>query len=195
MRIDIRQHCTKTRRPEGYYAPACGRSGAAMLHCVGTTIAAVRRVTDMILAFASDHEKAVRMRAGIEPPGMSSPLGTIKMGKLTTHVLDTHSGVPAANIRIELYSIGPGGPRMLSSQVTGSDGRLTTPLLEGEALQRAQYEIVFGVADYFSSRGVNLPDPPFIAEARIKVGIAFPDQHYHVPLLITPWSYSVYRGG
>jgi 5-hydroxyisourate hydrolase len=117
------------------------------------------------------------------------------MGKLTTHVLDTHTGVPAANIAIALYAIEANGAVLVSRQATGVDGRLPGPLLEGERFCRGQYALAFGIADYFRGRGVDVPDPAFIEEARITIGIASPEQHYHVPLLITPWSYSVYRGG
>lgn len=117
------------------------------------------------------------------------------MGKLTTHVLDTHSGIPAANIRIALYAAGADSRELIIEQTTGRDGRLATALLEGDQLRRGRYELVFSVADYFRQRGVPVPDPAFIEEARISIGIAAPEQHYHVPLLITPWSYSVYRGG
>lgn len=117
------------------------------------------------------------------------------MGKLTTHVLDTHGGQPAAGIRIALYAVGPDGTKLVGQHVTGADGRIAAPLLEGDRFQRGQYELVFGLADYFRARGIALPHPAFIEEARIAIGIALPEQHYHVPLLITPWSYSVYRGG
>lgn len=117
------------------------------------------------------------------------------MGKLTTHVLDIHGGQPAAGVRIALYTVDPSGAKLIGQHVTGVDGRIATPLLEGDAFQRGRYELVFGLADYFRARGVAMPDPAFIEAARIAIGIAFPEQHYHVPLLITPWSYSVYRGG
>jgi 5-hydroxyisourate hydrolase len=117
------------------------------------------------------------------------------MGKLTTHVLDTHSGMPAGGVRIELRAITSMGPQLLGSFVTADNGRCAEPLLQDERLQHGRYELTFRVADYFRSRGVALPDPPFVEEAIVRFGIAHPDQHYHVPLLITPWSYSVYRGG
>lgn len=117
------------------------------------------------------------------------------MGKLTTHVLDTHSGRPAAGIRVALYALRPSGLQLIGQHATGADGRIAVPLLEGDQLERGRYELAFGLADYFRARGVTVPDPAFIEEARIAIGIAAPDQHYHVPLLITPWSYSVYRGG
>jgi 5-hydroxyisourate hydrolase len=125
------------------------------------------------------------------------------MGQLTTHVLDISAGLPAAGIRIELHEWAPAADLaasadrpasaylaasalLLHSTVTGPDGRCAAPLLAGAA---------FHVADYFRARGVNLPEPAFIEQAVIRIGIAHADQHYHVPLLVTPWSYSVYRGG
>ncbi len=117
------------------------------------------------------------------------------MSKLTTHVLDLSHGGPAAGIRIELHSLIGGRPEPVAEQTTGSDGRCSAPLLEGERLRRGQYVLTFHLADYFRTRGVELPEPAFLDRAVIHIGIASPEQHYHVPLLITPWSYSVYRGG
>jgi 5-hydroxyisourate hydrolase len=115
------------------------------------------------------------------------------MGKLTTHVLDLSAGVPAAGLRIELFDAG--GAQVIASDTTGPDGRCAAAMLEGAQFVRGRYELKFYVADYFRAHGVALADPPFIEHAVIHFGIAHPDQHYHVPLLITPWSYSVYRGG
>jgi 5-hydroxyisourate hydrolase len=117
------------------------------------------------------------------------------MSKLTTHVLDLSHGGPAAGIRIELHSLIGGVQQPLAEQMTGSDGRCSAPLLEGDGLRCGQYMLTFHLADYFRSRGVTLPEPPFLDRAVVHIGIAEPTQHYHVPLLIAPWSYSVYRGG
>jgi 5-hydroxyisourate hydrolase len=117
------------------------------------------------------------------------------MGKLTTHVLDISAGVPAAGISIELRREDGGLSPLLASVVTGPDGRCAVPLLEGEAFVAGRYSLSVGIADYFRARGVALTDPPFIGRAVIHVGLAHADQHYHVPLLVSPWSYSVYRGG
>lgn len=117
------------------------------------------------------------------------------MSKLTTHVLDVSAGIPGANVRIELHSVSASGPRLLSTQHTGQDGRCASPLLAGEDFQQGRYSLTFHVGEYFRSRGVSLADPPFFEQAVIHFGIARPEQHYHVPLLVTPWSYSVYRGG
>lgn len=117
------------------------------------------------------------------------------MGKLTTHVLDTHSGVPATGVRIELREITSAGSQLLGTFVTGENGRCPEPLLQDERFARGRYELTFYVADYFRNRSVALADPAFVEAALVRFGIAHPEQHYHVPLLITPWSYSVYRGG
>jgi 5-hydroxyisourate hydrolase len=115
------------------------------------------------------------------------------MGQLTTHVLDTSAGLPAAGVRIELQSLDAPAPQAIV-RITGSDGRCP-PLLEGSALRAGRYALTFDTAAYFRARGIVLPDPAFIEQAVIRIGIADPSQHYHVPLLISPWSYSVYRGG
>jgi 5-hydroxyisourate hydrolase len=117
------------------------------------------------------------------------------MGRLTTHVLDISAGLPAAGIRIEVHDIGSDSPRLLATVATGSDGRCAAPLVEAGAFVAGRYALTFFVADYFRSRGVQLPEPAFIEEAVIRIGIARPQDHYHVPLLVSPWSYSVYRGG
>lgn len=117
------------------------------------------------------------------------------MGKLTTHVLDTHSGIPAAGVHIELRMLTGGAPQLLGSYLTAENGRCVRSLLEDDAFGAGRYELTFHVADYFRGRGVPLADPAFIEAAVVRVGIANASQHYHVPLLITPWSYSVYRGG
>lgn len=117
------------------------------------------------------------------------------MGKLTTHVLDTHSGIPAAGVRIELRALTPNDTQLLGVFVTGDNGRCAEALLEDDGFRQGRYELTFYVADYFRSRGVALADPAFVEEAIVRIGIAHPGQHYHVPLLVTPWSYSVYRGG
>ena len=117
------------------------------------------------------------------------------MGKLTTHVLDTANGCPAAGMRVALYRIDAGGAaRELRSLALNADGRADAPLLEGAALEPGRYRLVFGVAAYFRSRGAALDDPPFLDEVPLDFGIAASGQHYHVPLLASPWSYSTYRG-
>lgn len=116
------------------------------------------------------------------------------MGRLTTHVLDTSAGRPAAGIAIALWRLEPGDRVRLANIATNSDGRCDAPLLEGDAFGAGRYELVFAAGAYFRSRGVALPDPPFLDDVTIRFGIASPDEHYHVPLLISPYGYSTYRG-
>ncbi len=116
------------------------------------------------------------------------------MGKLSTHVLDTANGKPGAGVRVALYSLAGGSRTLVKEDVTNADGRCGTPLLEGDAMRPGQYELVFGAGDYFAAQGVELPTPRFIDQVTIAFGIAHPDQNYHVPLVVSPWSYSTYRG-
>ncbi len=116
------------------------------------------------------------------------------MGQLTTHILDNSAGLPAGGVRIELHERTAGGLRLLSTTTTGADGRTSAPLLAGAQFKSGRYQLTFHTAEYFRARGVELPEPAFIEQASIQIGIAA-DQHYHVPLLIAPWSYTVYRGG
>ena|SRR5580692_1425466 len=117
------------------------------------------------------------------------------MGELTTHVLDISAGLPAGGVRIELHERTPGGLRLLTTTTTGADGRVPAPLLAGAQFKVGSYQLTFHTADYFRSRDIVLPEPAFLEQATIQIGIAAADQRYHVPLLIAPWSYSVYRGG
>jgi 5-hydroxyisourate hydrolase len=117
------------------------------------------------------------------------------MGQLTTHVLDISAGKPAAGIRIEVHELTVASPALLVSTATGPDGRCPAPLLAGAAFRAGRYALTFYLAEYFRIRGLALPEPPFIEDAVIRIGIAHSEQHYHVPLLVSPWSYSVYRGG
>jgi 5-hydroxyisourate hydrolase len=114
------------------------------------------------------------------------------MGKLTTHVLDTASGRPAAGMRYRLVHALT--QAVLSEGLTNADGRCAQPLLEAERLLPAQYVLQFEVAAYFRDQGVTLPDPPFLDVVSIAFGVADPQSHYHVPLLVSPWAYSSYRG-
>jgi 5-hydroxyisourate hydrolase len=116
------------------------------------------------------------------------------MGQLTTHVLDTANGVPAAGMKIEFSVLEGGHWKLLKTVTTDSDGRSETPLLEGKKMVSGEYRLVFHVADYFRARGAVLPEPPFLNRVPLRFGIANPDDHYHVPLLVSPWSYSTYRG-
>jgi len=116
------------------------------------------------------------------------------MGKLSTHVLDTMHGKPAAGVQLDLYRA-QGSDRVLVKQTqTNADGRCDEPLLQGNELEPGRYELVFHVGSYFASKGVALPDPAFLDQVTINFGVADADQNYHVPLVVTPWSYSTYRG-
>lgn len=116
------------------------------------------------------------------------------MGKLTTHVLDTAHGCPGAGIEIELYALDGEARRTLKTVVTNHDGRCDAPLLEGEAFTNGEYELVFHAGDYFARAGVALPEPRFVDRVVLRFGIADCAAHYHVPLLVSPWAYSTYRG-
>jgi len=127
---------------------------------------------------------------------MGNPVARIAaMGQLTTHVLDTSAGLPAAGIRIELHELAATAPKLLAATVTGQDGRCPAPLLTGSDFRSGRYALTFHVAEYFLARGLVLPEPTFLEEVVVRIGIAQAAEHYHVPLLISPWSYSVYRGG
>lgn len=115
------------------------------------------------------------------------------MGRLTTHVLDTATGKPAAGLKIELWS--EGKTRALIKTVhTNHDGRADKPILENEAFKPGTYELVFFAGDYLRASGVKLPEPAFLDIVPIRFGIADAGAHYHVPLLISPYGYSTYRG-
>jgi 5-hydroxyisourate hydrolase len=117
-------------------------------------------------------------------------------GQLTTHVLDTAQGRPAANMAIELWRLeeGDGGRTLVKSTRTNADGRTGAPLLVGHGLQAGTYELVFMVGEYFAAQGIPTPTPPFLDRVPVRFGISDPNAHYHVPLLTSPWSYSTYRG-
>lgn len=116
------------------------------------------------------------------------------MGKLSTHVLDTAHGRPGAGVKVELFAIEGGERRLVRADVTNQDGRCNAPLLEGDAMRPGQYELVFHAGDYFAAQGAKLPEPRFLDRITIAFGIADAGQNYHVPLVVTPWSYSTYRG-
>jgi 5-hydroxyisourate hydrolase len=116
------------------------------------------------------------------------------MGKLTTHVLDTANGCPAAGMAVALYRIDNGTPTLLKQVTLNHDGRADAPLLEGAQFVPGRYRLVFGVAAYFRSLGTALSDPPFLDEVPLDFGLATVGQHYHVPLLASPFAYSTYRG-
>ena len=114
-------------------------------------------------------------------------------GLLTTHALDTANGKPAAGMSLELYAIESEDRRLIRTAHTNADGRTDEPLLSREEFAVGLYEIVFDVSGYFAGK-TDMPDPPFLDRVPIRFGVADPDAHYHVPLLVSPWSYSTYRG-
>lgn len=114
---------------------------------------------------------------------------------LSTHVLDTMHGAPAAGMAVELHTTAQGQATLVKRFVLNADGRHPGgPVLDTADLARGTYRLVFDVAAYFRSRGVSLPEPQFLDRVALDFGVAHPDQHYHVPLLVSPWSYSTYRG-
>jgi 5-hydroxyisourate hydrolase len=115
------------------------------------------------------------------------------MGRLSTHVLDTASGKPAANMALALYVMNGEARTLLLETRTNHDGRTDAPLMSG-SLNTGIYELVFEVSDYFNAQGTALPHPPFLSAVPLRFGIADAEGHYHVPLLVSPWSYSTYRG-
>ena len=114
-------------------------------------------------------------------------------GRLTTHVLDTASGLPAAGLKVALYRVNGNSHRKIKEAVTNADGRCDAPLLEGKDFQTGQYELIFFVGDYLRAAGTKLPDPAFLDQIPIRFGMA-EARHYHVPLLVSPYGYSTYRG-
>lgn len=116
------------------------------------------------------------------------------MGKLTTHVLDTTHGCPAHALKIDLFRLDQETPVLLRQVITNGDGRVDGPLLEGDAFQTGVYRLVFGAGEYFAARGIALPEPRFVDRVCLDFGIADASLHFHVPLLVSPWSWSTYRG-
>ncbi len=116
------------------------------------------------------------------------------MGKLSTHVLDITQGKPGIGMKLELFVIEAGVKTLLKSEVTNQDGRCNAALLEGESLKVGCYELVFAAGDYFDALGQTLPNPKFIDKVTLAFGIADVAQNYHVPLVVSPWAYSTYRG-
>ena len=115
-------------------------------------------------------------------------------GRLTTHVLDTAAGVPAAGLVIRLYRLEGEGLEHLKSVATNADGRLDAPLLDGAEMTAGVYELVFEVGAYLRARGADLPDPPFLDAVPLRFGVADAETHYHVPLLLSPFGYTTYKG-
>ena len=132
-----------------------------------------------------------RLRVAAKVTGEGTPRVD---GRLSTHVLDTHAGRPAAGIAVELFEFSGETTHRLATAVTNADGRTGEPLITGRPLPIGRYELRFAVGDHFRSRGIEQGDPPFLDIVPLRFSIAEPEGHYHVPLLCTPWSYSTYRG-
>jgi 2-oxo-4-hydroxy-4-carboxy-5-ureidoimidazoline decarboxylase len=116
-------------------------------------------------------------------------------GRLSTHVLDIHSGRPAAGIAVELVELSElGASRLVTRTTTNSDGRTDQPLIEGRPVPIGRYELTFSVGKYFAERQVPMSDPPFLDQIPLRFAVSEPEGHLHVPLLVTPWSYATYRG-
>jgi 5-hydroxyisourate hydrolase len=116
-------------------------------------------------------------------------------GYLTTHVLDIAQGIPASQIMIQVWRLDATGERSLLKTVhTGANGRPEEPLLAGEELRAGTYELIFAVHTYFVAQGLPMTEPPFLGDVPLRFSIADENAHYHVPLLVSPWAYSTYRG-
>jgi len=115
------------------------------------------------------------------------------MGRLTTHVLDTARGLPAAGLEVTLFRL-DGGRHEVARVMTNADGRCDRPLLEGDAFGAGEYELVFAAGPWFEAAGFDLPAPKFLDTVPIRFSVADPSVHYHVPLLLSPFAYSTYRG-
>ena len=131
----------------------------------------------------------LRLVAKVDGPGKPKT-----DGRLSTHVLDTATGRPAAGVKIVLHEVGASARGVLAETVTNADGRTDAPLLAGAPLRIGAYELCFDVGCYFASQRVDLAVPPFLDIVPIRFSITEPEGHYHLPLLVTPWSYATYRG-
>ncbi len=133
---------------------------------------------------------ALRLDAEVEG------LGRLRLaGRLSTHVLDTHLGRPAAGVGVALWELSPDSPaRLVTRALTNADGRTDAPLIGARPVPRGRYELVFSVGAYFEGRSLDLPSPAFLDEVPVRFAVAEPEANYHVPLVVTPWSYATYRG-
>ncbi|MCE8017562.1 hydroxyisourate hydrolase [Halomonas sp. MCCC 1A17488] len=116
------------------------------------------------------------------------------MGRLTTHVLDTAQGRPGEGIRIDVYRLEGESRSLLKTATTNDDGRCDAPILEGDDFSVGEYELVFHAGDYLRRQGVSASEPRFLDVIPLRFGVADASQHYHVPLLVSPYGYSTYRG-
>ncbi len=131
----------------------------------------------------------LRLNALVDGPGRP-----MTEGRLSTHVLDVTTGRPAAGVKVTLHEIGGSARGLLTERSTNADGRTDAPLIEGGPLRIGTYELTFHVGNYFAARRAAMAEPPFLDQIPIRFAIAEPEGHYHVPLLMTPWSYTTYRG-
>jgi 2-oxo-4-hydroxy-4-carboxy-5-ureidoimidazoline decarboxylase len=131
----------------------------------------------------------LRLTDAVDGPGKPRTCG-----RLSTHVLDTASGRPAAGVRVSLFEVGASAEALLAETVTNADGRTDAPLLAGAPLRIGRYRLDFHVGAYFAARQVATAEPPFLDIVPVRFAIAEPEGHYHVPLLVSPWSYATYRG-
>ena len=115
------------------------------------------------------------------------------MSKLTSHVLDVYSGKPGGGIKVDVYYISENKRNKLNTVLLNKDGRANKPLVEGSNFKEGQYEIIFFIGDYFKNI-TEMQKTPFLDDVVVRFGISNPKEHYHVPLLVSPWSYSTYRG-
>lgn len=116
------------------------------------------------------------------------------MKGLTTHILDLTHGTPASNVTVELFRLEGSEKKLVNTAITNSDGRLDEPLLPLNSMQTGEYELLFYMGDYFREKGLQLPEPAFLHKVSVRIGIDSSSPHYHVPLLVSPWGYQVYRG-
>lgn len=116
------------------------------------------------------------------------------MGYLTTHVLDTTHGTPASKVSITLYRLDNGHKTQLTKTITNQDGRCDQPILSEENFKQGSYQLEFAIGDYFRGTGISLEEPLFLDEVVIRFGISDESSHYHVPVLVSPYGYSTYRG-
>lgn len=116
------------------------------------------------------------------------------MGRLTTHVLDAAHGCPGSSIKVELFRVEGQQLELVNTALTNSDGRVDAPLLQGDDYRTGVYQLQFSAGDYYRARGVALPEAAFLDVVVLRFGIDEKQEHYHVPLLISPYSYSTYRG-
>lgn len=136
------------------------------------------------------HITRLRLVTKVDGPGKPNT-----EGELSTHVLDVTRGKPAAGMRIDLFEVGASARSALASATTNADGRTDRPLVAGGPLRIGTYELQFHVGGYFDAGGLAAGDPPYLDIVPVRFSVAEPESHYHVPLIVTPWSYTTYRGG